>query len=198
MTGTTLRIDRRSLLKLGISTGVLASVPLAGCTIANSTSDFLLEFISDSEIPVNSDRTGVLDSESFETLASLCDFVARSWQLPTDLDAYFGQLETDLQLKTRERPAYLTEYENAVHLVKRIRGELESDDQSWSSLLFAEFPENDLAATRIGRARRYVFSEIIAHQIPISGAFRSFGLVNYRGYFGGPYSSPDSYRRGTV
>ena len=198
MTGTTLRIDRRTLLKLGISTGVLASVPLAGCTIAISTSDFLLEFISDSEIPVNSDRTGVLDSESFETLASLCDYVARSWQLPTDLDAYFGQLETDLQLKTRERPAYLTEYENAVQLVNRIRGELESDDQSWSSLLFAEFPENDLAATRIGRARRYVFSEIIAHQIPISGAFRSFGLVNYRGYFGGPYSSPDSYRRGTV
>ena len=198
MTGTTLRIDRRTLLKLGISTGVLASVPLAGCTIANSTSDFLLEFISDSEIPVNSDRTGVLDSESFETLASLCDYVARSWQLPTDLDAYFGQLETDLQLKSRERPAYLTEYENAVQLVNRIRGELESDDQSWSSLLFAEFPENDLAATRIGRARRYVFSEIIAHQIPISGAFRSFGLVNYRGYFGGPYSSPDSYRRGSV
>lgn len=196
--GTTLRVDRRTLLKLGISTGVLASVPLAGCAITGSTSDFLLEFISDSEIPVNSDRTGVLDRQSFETLASLCDYVARSWQLPTELDAYFGQLESDLQLKSRETPAYLTEYENAVQLVNRMRGELESDDRSWSSLLFAEFPADELAPTRIGRARRYVFSEIIAHQIPISGAFRSFGLVNYRGYFGGPYASPESYRRGAV
>ena len=195
---TTLIVDRRTLLKLGISSGVLASVPLSGCTVALSTRDFPLEFISDSEIPVNSGRTGVLDSESLEALASLCDYVARSWQLPTELDAYFGQLEADLQLKSRERPAYLTEYENAVQLVNRIRAELESDDQSWSSLLFAEFPADDLASTRIGRARRFVFSEIIAHQIPISGAFRSFGLVNYRGYFGGPYSSPDSYRRGTV
>ena len=196
--GTTLRVDRRTLLKLGISTGVLASVPLAGCAITGSTSDFLLEFISDSDIPVNSDRTGVLDRGSFETLASLCDYVARSWQLPTELDAYFGQLESDLQLKSRETPAYLTEYENAVQLVDRMRGELESDDRYWSSLLFAEFPADELEPTRIGRARRYVFSEIIAHQVPLSGAFRSFGLVNYRGYFGGPYASPDSYRRGAV
>ena len=196
--GTTLRVDRRTLLKLGMSTGVLASVPLAGCAVALSTRDFLLEFVSDSEMPVDSDRTGVLSGESFETLASLCGYVARAWQLPTELDAYFGQLEADLQLKCRERPAYLTEYENAVELVNTMRGELASDDQSWTSLLFAEFPAEDLASTRIGRARRFVFAETIAHQIPISGAFRSFGLVNYRGYFGGPYSSSDSYRRGAV
>ena len=116
---TTLSVDRRTLLKLGISTGVLASVPLAGCTVALSTRDFLLDFVSDSEMPVDRDRTGVLSSESFETLASLCGYVARSWQLPTELDAYLGQLETDLQLKCRERPAYLTEYENAVRACRQ-------------------------------------------------------------------------------
>jgi len=196
--GTILKIDRRALLKLGLSTGVLASLPLAGCAVADSTNDFLLEFISDSEVPINSERTGVLNSENFETLATLCEYVSRSWQLRIELDTYFGQLKHDLELKTREKPAYLTEYENAVQVVNRVRGELESDDQSWSSLLFAEFPASDLAATRIGRARHFVFSEIIAHQIPISGAFKSFGLVNYRGFFGGPYTSPGSYRRGTV
>ncbi len=196
--GTILKIDRRALLKLGLSTGVLASVPLAGCVVADSTNDYLLEFVSDSEVPVNSDRTGVLSSENFETLASLCAYVARSWQLPTELDTYFGLLKNDLELKTREKPAYLTEYEHAVQVVNRVRGEIESDDQSWSSLLFAEFSTDDLFSTRIGRARRFVFSEIIAHQIPISGAFKSFGLVNYRGYFGGPYTSPGSYRRGAV
>jgi len=140
----------------------------------------------------------VLNSENFETLASLCEYVARTWQLPNELDTYFGLLKNDLEFKTREKPAYLTEYENAVQVVNRVRGEHESDDQSWSSLLFAEFPASDLASSRIGRARRFVFSEIIAHQIPTSGAFKSFGLVNYRGYFGGPYTSPGSYRRGTV
>ena len=196
--GTIYNIDRRALLKLGISTGVLASLPLAGCAVADSTNDYLLEFVSDSEVPVNSDRIGVLNSENFETLASLCEYVARTWQLPNELDTYFGLLKNDLEFKTREKPAYLTEYENAVQVVNRVRGELESDDQSWSSLLFAEFPASDLASSRIGRARRFVFSEIIAHQIPISGAFKSFGLVNYRGYFGGPYTSPGSYRRGAV
>lgn len=196
--GTILKIDRRTLLKLGLSTGVLAGVPLAGCVVADSTSDYLLEFISDSEVPVNSERTGVLDSEKFEILTSLCEYVVRSWQLPTELDTYFGQLKNDLELKSRQKPAYLTEYENAVQVVNRVRGELESDDQSWSSLLFVEFSASDLASTRIGRARHFVFSEIIAHQIPVSGAFKSFGLVNYRGYFGGPYTSPGSYRRGTV
>ena len=196
--GAVLKIDRRALLKLGLSTGVLASLPLAGCTVEDSTNDYLLEFVSDSEFPVNSDRTGVLSNENFETLASLCQYVVRSWQLPNELDTYFGQLKSDLGFKTREKPAYLTEYENAVQVVNRVRGDLESDDQSWSSLLFAEFPASDLASSRIGRARRFVFSEIIAHQIPISGAFKSFGLVNYRGYFGGPYTSPGSYRRGPV
>ncbi len=196
--GTILKIDRRALLKLGLSTGVLASVPLAGCVVADSTNDYLLEFVSDSEAPINSQRTGMLNSENFETLASLCEYVVRSWQLPIELDTYFGQLKHDLELKTREKPAYLTEYENAVQVVNRVRGELESDDQSWSSLLFAEFPASDLDSTRIGRARHFVFSELIAHQIPISGAFKSFGLVNYRGYFGGPYTLPGSYRRGTV
>ena len=99
----------------------------------------------------------MLNSENFETLASLCEYVARTWQLPNELDTYFGLLKNDLEFKTREKPAYLTEYENAVQVVNRVRGELESDDQSWSSLLFAEFPASDLASSRIGRARRFVF-----------------------------------------
>lgn len=195
---TTLKIDRRAVLKVGVSSGLLASLPLAGCTVADPTNDFLLEYVSDSSRPVNSDRTGVLDDEGFNALASLCDYVARAWELPTELDAYFRVLRNDLDLKTREQPAYLTEYENAIQIVNRVRAEFDSDDYSWSSLLFAEFQTDDLSSTRIGRARHFVFAELIAHQIPISGAFKEFGLVNYRGYFGGPYTSPGSYRRGEV
>ncbi len=70
--------------------------------------------------------------------------------------------------------------------------------EAWPTLLFSEVAADNLGATKLGRARRFVFSEVIAHQIPISGAFKSFGLINYRGYFGGPYASPASYRRAVL
>ena len=194
--GQKLEIDRRALLKLGLSTGVLASLSLAGCIITNSTSDYLLKIVSDSDLPIDPTRTGSLSNADFEQLSSLCQYVARAWQLSTDLDVYLARLRNDLAFKTREEPGYLTEYENAVEVVSRVRGELESDNQSWSSLLFADFPASDLAATRIGRARRLVFAEIVIHQMPISGAFKSFGLVNYAGYYGGPYMAAGSYRKG--
>ncbi len=191
-----LEIDRRALLKLGLSTGVLASLPLAGCIIADATSDYLLEVVSDSDLPIDPTRIGSLSDADFEQLSSLCHYVARAWELSTDLDGYLARLRKDLAFKTREEPGYLTEYENAVEVVNRVRGELESDDQFWSSLLFAEFPTSDLASTRIGRARRLVFAEMVIHQMPVSGAFKSFGLVNYAGYYGGPYMAAGSYRKG--
>ena len=142
-----LEIDRRALLKLGLSTGVLASLPLAGCFIADATSDYLLEAVSTSDLPIDPTRTGPLSDADFEQLSSLCHYVARTWELSTDLDEYLARLRNDLAFKTREEPGYLTEYENAVQVIKRVRGEPESDDQSWSLLLFAEFPASDLAAT---------------------------------------------------
>ena len=191
-----IEIDRRALLKLGLSTGVLASLPLAGCIIADATSDYLLELVSDSDLPIDPTRTGPLSDADFEQLSSLCHYVTRAWELSTDLDGYLARLRKDLAFKTREEPGYLTEYENAVEVVNRVRGELESDSQSWSSLLFAEFPATDLATTRIGRARRLVFAEMVIHQMAVSGAFKSFGLVNYAGYYGGPYMAAGSYRKG--
>ena len=191
-----IEIDRRALLKLGLSTGVLASLPLAGCILADATSDYLLEVVSDSDLPIDPTRIGSLSDADFEQLSSLCHYVARTWELSTDLDEYLARLRNDLAFKTREEPGYLTEYENAVEVVYRVRGELESDDQSWSSLLFSEFPASGLAATRIGRARRLVFAEMVIHQMPVSGAFKSFGLVNYAGYYGDPYMAAGSYRKG--
>ena len=95
-----------------------------------------------------------------------------------------------------KEPSYLTEYEHAIELVNLLVKRGESVEQAWSSLLFANFGDENFESTKLGRARNFVFSEIITHQIPISEGFKSFGLVNYRGYFGGPYTSPDSYRRG--
>ena len=77
-------------------------------------------------------------------------------------------------------------------------GTTSSVEQAWASLLFSDFDVENFAATKLGRARRLVFSELITHQIPMSGAFKNFGLWNYSGYFGGSFTAPESYRKGAV
>lgn len=192
-----LHIDRRRLLKLGISTGVLATLPFACISLRDDATSELLRFVSDSGIPVDPVRTGILSSDDFAVLSSLCRYVDTAWALDGDLSSYVPRLRADLQFKTEQEPSYLTEYESAVGLHTLVGADT-SDDQAWASLLFSNFDLENFAATRLGRARRFVFAELLRHQIPVSGAFRSFGLWNYRGYFGGSYSAPSSYRRGAV
>jgi len=194
----TLHIDRRQLLKLGLSSGVLAALPFGCTSLTQDDSAELLRFISDAEGPVDAARTGVLTQEAFDVLSSLGSYVNQVWELDADMPLYFGRLQADLQFKTTEEPSYLTEYENAVELFELMERSASGAEQAWASLMFSEFDTEDFATTRLGRARRFVFHELIAHQVPMSGAFRSFGLWNYRGHFGGSYTAPESYRRGAV
>ena len=53
-------IDRRQLLKLGLSSGVLASLTFACISLQDDNSAALLRFVSDSELPFDGTRTGVL------------------------------------------------------------------------------------------------------------------------------------------
>ena len=186
-------IDRRSLLHWGFSASVLASLPLGNLSIAQSIETSLLEFIGTDKLPINGSNTGNLSDDDFAAISGICEFVRNGWQLDFEIDAYLPRLQRDLQFKTSEAPSYLSEYESTAALVSA----LASDDpeQVWTTLLFAEFADVDLAPTRLGRARRLVFAEIIAHMIPISGSFKSFGIINYAGFVGGPFAHPDSYRR---
>lgn len=189
-------IDRRQLVKLGFSTSVLASLPYAGIALASDESDEFLQFVSDSDAPFDSSQTGTLNQKEFQTLFTLCEYVDKTWQFDANLTQYGRQLRADLELKTTRRPSYLVEYRNALELIELGTRNADSIEQFWATLLFSDVTAEDFGATKLGRARRFVFSEIITHQIPLSGAFKSFGLVNYRAYFGGPYASPSSYRRG--
>ena len=192
----TLIINRRQFLKIGLSSGALAILPFGCVKVADDDFRELLKFVSDSDLPVNHQHTGELSNSDFDTLSTLCKYVNQAWELTGDLDEYLDRLKGDLYFKTMEEPSYLTEYEHAIELVNLLVKRGESVEQAWSSLLFANFGDENFESTKLGRARNFVFSEIITHQIPISEGFKSFGLVNYRGYFGGPYTSPDSYRRG--
>lgn len=189
-------INRRQFMKIGLSSGVLAILPFGCVKVSDDDFSELLKFVSDSDLPVNHQHTGELSNSDFDTLSTLCKYVNQAWELTRDLDEYLDRLKGDLYFKTMKEPSYLTEYEHAIELVNLLVKRGESVEQAWSSLLFATFGDENFESTKLGRARNFVFSEIITHQIPISEGFKSFGLVNYRGYFGGPYTSPDSYRRG--
>ncbi len=191
-----LRIDRRRLLKLGLSAGALGALPLACLRVGQNDVAALLEFVGNSDRPTQPERTGVLSEDAFEVLSSLSRYVDQAWELGADMALYRDRLHADLRFKTSEVPSYLTEYESAVGLFHRVAARTAEVEQVWASLLFSEVEAADLASTRLGRARRFVFSELITHQVPMSEAFRSFGLWNYRGYFGGSYMAPESYRRG--
>jgi len=195
---TELKIDRRQLILMGLSSSVLAAIPLGCVKLGNDEADELLQFVSNSRSPVDPKRTGSLRQEDFEKLGGLCQYVNRAWELDADMGLYFNRLRADLDFKTSEEPSYLTEYKHAVELISMMVGTTSSVEQAWASLLFPDFDVENFAATKLGRARRLVFSELITHQIPVSGAFKSFGLWNYSGYFGGSFTAPESYRKGAV
>lgn len=182
------QFDRRKLIKLGFSASVLATLPAARIVFADNVSDALLRVVSDSASPVNSAQVGSLNQEEFDSLFSLCEYVDKAWKFGANMSHYRQQLRADLELKTTREPSYLAEYKSALEVIDLAQG-------VWPTLLFSEVDPENFSSTKLGRARQFVFSEIIAHQISISGAFKSFGLVNYRGFFGGPYASPGSYRR---
>lgn len=198
MVSSEFKIDRRKLIKLGFSAGVLATLPSVRMVFADDVSDALLQFVSESESPLDSARTGSLSQSEFDSLFSLCEYVDTTWEFGANMPQYRQQLHADLDLKTTRQPSYLAEYKSSLELVDLVIENAGSAAQAWPTLLFSEAGAENFSATKLGRARRFVFSEIIGHQIPISGAFKGFGLVNYRGYFGGPYALPASYRRAVL
>ena len=191
-----LNIDRRQFIKIGISSGVLAALPFGCSELDDDDIGELLKFVSDSGLPVNEKRTGMLSQADFDILSTVCSYVNQAWELTSDLGPYVIRLRADLAYKTKEEPSYLTEYEHSVELINLLVSRSDTIEEAWSTLLFSKFVDDNFAHTKLGRARNFVFSEIITHQIPLSGGFKSFGLKNYRGYFGGLFTSPGSYTRG--
>ncbi len=191
-----LNIDRRQFIKIWISSGVLATLPFGCSTLNDDIVSELLKFVSDSGLPVHEKRTGMLSQADFDILSTICSYVNQAWQLTTNLDSYIVRLKSDLAFKTKEEPSYLTEYEHSVELINLLVSRSDTIEEAWSTLLFSKFDADNFAYTKLGRARNFAFSEIITHQVPLSGGFKSFGLSNYRGYFGGLFTSPGSYKRG--
>lgn len=180
---------------MGIAASIVSLLPIGCINMSDDKLGRLLKPIGDSNLPINRKLTGKLTYAEFNALASLCEYVNKVWELTPDLGRYLKMLRADLDLKTGEEPSYLTEYRNAIGLIDAVLDKGDDGDMGWATLLFSEFAETDFQSTQLGRARQFVFSEIISHFVPISGGFKTFGLWNYSGYFGGSYTSPESYRK---
>ena len=149
-----LSIDRRQLLKLGISSSILATMSFNNIVLADDVTGRLLEFVSDSDLPVGKTKTGALSDVQFNSLSSLCRFVDQTWELHSELDQYFNQLQGDLFLKTSQEPSYLTEYDRAIELYDLVVSDSESAERVWPKLLCSTFQADNFAGRRLGRAGR--------------------------------------------
>lgn len=187
-------ISRRTLLLAGLTAGFVALFPETGLSIplSNRDSGPAGQEAKDG-MPYMDSITGPLADEDVSMIVSFAGWSIEAWGFE-NMDGYLDSLKTVLQLKTNTSPSYLEEYRGAASLVRDVRARFSTEHEAFVYLLFAE--RNGLASisTRLGRARKCVFEEIVQHLVA-SGGFRKFGLVNYGGRINLPFTNPNSYRR---
>lgn len=111
------------------------------------------------------------------------------------MEPYPHQISAILHAKSEQAPSYLAEYHSAGRITTDVRSRFGSDEKAFVYLLFAQRGESVGTDTRLGRARKFVFDELIRHVVA-NGGFRRFGLLNYEGFISTSFYDSRSYRRG--
>lgn len=187
------RISRRDLIAAGISTAFLALVPQRIFAQGTSTDD--LEPAgpnATNDMPINEAIVGTLKDDEVSSLTAFSNWAIAAWDLP-EMGNYWRILGNDLGYKTSQRPSYLSEYRSAARIADSAKKRLGDDASAFVYLMFLDRQAASLA-TRLGRARHFVYDEIVRHLVS-KGGFRRFGLTNYEGNFGTPLMDPGAYRR---
>jgi hypothetical protein len=136
-----------------------------------------------------------LDDTLFKMMLELFTQIGVFWKntpehtsLRTDL---YGFMINRISLD----PNYLTEYENAAHVLTLFKQEYSTIEKAYAA--FFTDPEGLESPPKSIRAyaRQTVSNEFISFQLSIGG-FKSFGAKNYPGYIGGAYQQgkPAPYR----
>lgn len=187
-------ISRRILLKAGLSVALLAAIPMSGLSFALSNRELDGVVGASSHEPYKSNLTGQLSEMDTIQLKDFAIWVISAWEF-SNMESYPDSLTGILKIKTNEKPSYLEEYRNAALLIEEAKPRFNSKNEMFIHLLFNGRDQEDMIGTRLGRARQFVFDEIIRH-IVANGGFRRFGFVNYKGYIGGgSFYDSNSYRR---
>ena len=145
--------------------------------------------------PRDAARVGSLARRDHRLLLGFFRHIGKRWELAAASgvgDRHFASLTSH---KTEQRPSYLAEYHEAAVIIAEVRARTGSLDEAYERLLVpVDLPGFSLH-TRLGRAQRFVSSELITW-IVCQGGFRRFGYANYRGFMGGLFTAvPPPYRQ---
>lgn len=131
-------------------------------------------------------RTSILaDDAQNDILWSLFVAIGRHWQLDDDPAPYRLRFLSFLENRMDIEPIYRTSYREGAALIASMIAE-HGADAAFEKIFFgkAKGIPTGVPGTPLETLQRFVANEFIALRLALGG-FRSFGALNYPGYFGG-------------
>jgi hypothetical protein len=184
------QIDRRHFLALGVGGGIAAVLPCA-IAVAEDLNAYLTEVLPDPVGLRNSSTVGALEDTDSMTLREMSSWVVTTWQLTDESGTLQDDLRASIALKAGQVPSYLTEYKEGMAAIRLVRKQLAPDEAFPLLMSGALTSDGNFRATRVGRFRSYVSSEVVTLIVALGG-FKRYGSTNYRGFQSGPFTDPDN------
>ncbi|HVR57302.1 MAG TPA: hypothetical protein VMT72_10810 [Pseudolabrys sp.] len=133
---------------------------------------------------------------TIETLWTIFVAVGEHWSLDDQPSVYRLRFETFLENRIDLSPVYKGYYLDGAAYFEELIADLGRAPAL--DRLFTQKPrvlQAGIPATRLEAAQRFVVNEFISLRLALGG-FKSFGAINYRGYFGGANidGEPTPYR----
>lgn len=143
--------------------------------------------------PTDPNRVGDPPRGTLQLISRVLEYMEN--ELGLKFDKGFGPkvLQKFAKLKCGQSPSVLAEYEQAVQVLL-LADAMMFPDEIWHLLFYGEH-EDAGSESRLKRIKFHVLNEHFDFAATLGGGFQSTGAMeNYRGYQGGRYSDPESYR----
>jgi hypothetical protein len=129
-------------------------------------------------------------------IESLVEFLGSDLKLALNHDDFLQQAKRITSHKCNGTPSLFEEYSLASSVYEVTHCHVQPEEL-WHLLFFGTHEEFEHSAhvTKLHAIRHHVINDILIYAATIGGGFRAAGTMeNYRGYLGGTYTDPSSYR----
>lgn len=137
-----------------------------------------------------------LTQATVEILWDVFVAIGEQWSLKDDPMTYRLRFETFLENRIKVSPVHRDYYVDGAEFLAVLIDEV-GRELAYARLFTQKprVPQSGIPATRLEAVQRYVANEFISLRLALGG-FKSFGAMNYRGYFGGANieGEPTPYR----
>jgi len=149
--------------------------------------------------PVNANEV-VLEARTFEAMWRLFQAIGRFWGNTEDIEAYQSRFHGFLLNRIALNPLYKDYYTSAQAVIADLIVAHGGEDPAYRFLFTNGNANQPPPETPLQSARQRVSNEFISIYLALGG-FKTFGAINYPGYFGGanvpgskpPYRTPDEH-----